>query len=195
VPTTPVDRRDLILERAAELFARQGVSATTVREIAEAVGILSGSLYHHFGSKDEIVEAIVAGFLHDLLQRYDEVLASGSSAKDRLRGLVRASLDTVVDHPRATEIYQNERHLQTTSGPAVVREGGLRVRSAWTSVLEEGMADGSLRSDVPVRVMYPLLRDSLWLTARWFKPTADYGYRELADDCWLIFGHGVVRPA
>jgi AcrR family transcriptional regulator len=69
----PLDRREVILREAAELFARQGVAATTVREIADAAGILSGSLYHHFTSKDEIVDAVVSSFLHDLRAAYDEV--------------------------------------------------------------------------------------------------------------------------
>ena len=70
----PTDRREVILREAAELFARQGVAATTVREIADAAGILSGSLYHHFASKDDIVDAVLSTFLTDLRKRYDEVL-------------------------------------------------------------------------------------------------------------------------
>jgi len=77
--TQAVDRRDVILERAADLFARQGVAATTVREIADAVGILSGSLYHHFASKDEIVDAIV-GFSHVGVQLTKQTLRSSLEA-------------------------------------------------------------------------------------------------------------------
>jgi AcrR family transcriptional regulator len=89
---TPLDRREVIMERAADLFAKQGVAATTVREIAEAVGILSGSLYHHFASKDAIVDAIVSSFMDDLVTRYSAVLASGTDPASRLRGLVLASI-------------------------------------------------------------------------------------------------------
>jgi AcrR family transcriptional regulator len=49
------DRRAVILARSAELFATRGVAATTVRDIGEAAGLLSGSLYHYFPSKDAIV--------------------------------------------------------------------------------------------------------------------------------------------
>ena len=73
----PQDRRGVILASAAELFARKGVSATTVREIADAVGILSGSLYHHFESKDAIVAEILAGYLRDIQDRYATVLEAG----------------------------------------------------------------------------------------------------------------------
>jgi TetR/AcrR family transcriptional regulator, cholesterol catabolism regulator len=188
--TQAVDRRDVILERAADLFARQGVAATTVREIADAVGILSGSLYHHFASKDEIVDAIVGSFMDDLVTRYDEVLASTDDPAQRLRGLVVSSLATVAGHPHATEIYQKDaRYL--SEGKAPVAENARLVRRAWIGVLEEGVEAGIFRSDVPVTVIYPLLRDGLWLTARWFKPTKTYGYDELAADYLKVFLDGI----
>jgi AcrR family transcriptional regulator len=62
----PGDRHDQILAAAAELFARKGVAATTVREIADQVGILSGSLYHHFDSKEAMVDEILSPYLKDL---------------------------------------------------------------------------------------------------------------------------------
>ena len=189
---TPVDRRDVILERAADLFAKQGVAATTVREIAEAVGILSGSLYHHFASKDEIVDAIVSSFMDDLVQRYDAVMAAGDDPHDRLVGLVKASIATSADHPHATEIYQNDaRYLQADDGPTIVRQSARAVRNAWISVLEDGAASGAFRNDVPVKVVYPLLRDGLWLTARWFVPTKTYGYDQLAEDYVKVFVEGL----
>lgn len=190
----PVDRREVILERAADLFAKQGVAATTVREIAEAVGILSGSLYHHFASKDAIVDAIVAGFMDDLVTRYDAVLTSETDPAARLRGLVHASIATSAEHPHATEIYQNDaRYLQAADGATVVRRSARAVRTAWIKVLEEGAASGAFRQDVPVKVMYPLLRDGLWLTARWFVPTKTYGYDALAADYVKVFLQGIGR--
>ena len=190
----PLDRRDVILERAADLFAKQGVAATTVREIAEAVGILSGSLYHHFPSKDAIVDAIVAAFMDDLVHRYDGVLASSSDPAARLRGLVHASIATSAEHPHATEIYQSDsRYLQAADGPTSVRQHARAVRAAWLKVLEEGAAAGVFRGDVPVKVIYPLLRDGLWLTARWFVPTKSYGFEQLADDYLKVFLEGIGR--
>ena len=192
--TTQVDRRDVILERAADLFAKQGVAATTVREIAEAVGILSGSLYHHFASKDDIVDAIVVSFMDDLVSRYDAVLAGTADPAERLRGLVEASIATSTEHPHATEIYQNDaRYLQAADGLTVVRDSARAVRQAWIQVLEEGAAAGVFRADVPVKVIYPLLRDGLWITARWFVPSRSYGHAQLATDYVKVFLEGIGR--
>jgi hypothetical protein len=59
-------------------------------------------------------------------------------------------------------------------------------------LLEEGRASGAFRRDVPVKVMYPLLRDGLWLTARWFRPTKAYGHEQLATDYWRMFSGGLI---
>jgi AcrR family transcriptional regulator len=90
--TEPRDRRELILSTAAEMFARKGIRSTTVREIADAVGVLSGSLYHYFSSKDEIVKEILMGFLDAIRARYDEVQAHGADAAETLREVVLVSL-------------------------------------------------------------------------------------------------------
>jgi AcrR family transcriptional regulator len=192
----PTDRREVILREAAELFAAQGVAGTTVREIADAAGILSGSLYHHFASKDDIVDAVLSAFLTELRKRYDEVLSSDGDVAVRLRGLVVASLETVAVHTRATEIYQNDAHrLFAENGYPYVEESAKAVRAAWVGLLEEGRQSGAFRDDIPVKVMYPLLRDGLWLTARWFRPTKAYGHEQLAEDYWRLFSGGLVAGA
>ena len=62
-------RRDELLSLAAAMFAERGLRATTVRDIADAAGILSGSLYHHFDSKEAIVDELLRDFLEGLFTR------------------------------------------------------------------------------------------------------------------------------
>ncbi|MEO6205332.1 MAG: TetR/AcrR family transcriptional regulator, partial [Mycobacteriales bacterium] len=169
---------------------------TTVREIADAAGILSGSLYHHFASKDDIADAVLSTFLTELRESYDQVLRAGGDAAEQLRGLVGASLATVAAHPHATEIYQNDAHrLFAENGYPYLEESAKAVRAAWVGLLEEGRAHGAFRNDVPVKVMYPLLRDGLWLTARWFRPTRAYGHEQLAADYWRLICDGLTSTS
>ena len=75
--TNDSERRAELLELAARMFAERGFRATTVRDIADAAGILSGSLYHHFDSKESMVDEILTGFLDELFGRYREIVAAG----------------------------------------------------------------------------------------------------------------------
>ena len=69
-------RRAELLGIAAELFAERGFRNTTVRDIADAAGILSGSLYHHFDSKEAMVDELLDTFQQELFATYDEIVAS-----------------------------------------------------------------------------------------------------------------------
>ena len=57
------------------MFAQRGLKATTVRDIADSAGILSGSLNHHFKSKEQMVEEVMRDFLDWLFSRYEEIIA------------------------------------------------------------------------------------------------------------------------
>jgi TetR/AcrR family transcriptional regulator, cholesterol catabolism regulator len=178
------DRRGLILTSAAEMFARKGIGATTVREIADAVGVLSGSLYHHFESKDAIVEEILTGYLDAIQTSYAQVLASGKSAPESLHDLVLTSLQVASDQPGATAIYQNELHYLRE------QERFTSVQRTWLRVIERGVADGSFRDDIAPRVFYRLIRDAVWLSVRWHRPDGTYPTAQLAEDITSIFLNG-----
>ena len=192
----PHDRRAGILACAAELFARKGVGATTVREIADAAGLLSGSLYHHFESKDAIVAEILTRYLAAIQDRYAAVLGSGKPPADSLHDLVLASLQVSTEQPDATTIYQNERpYLRERDRFAEVLADAAGIQRTWLLVIEKGVAEGSFRGDIVPRVFYRLIRDAVWLSARWHQPAGEYPTSQLADDITSIFLTGfAARP-
>ena len=187
----PQDRRGVILASAAELFARKGIGATTVREIADAVGMLSGSLYHHFESKDAIVAEILTGYLRAIRDRYAAVLASGKGPAESLHDLVLTSLQVASEQPQATAIYQNELHyLRERQRFAAVLAGAADIQRTWLLVIEKGVAEGSFRADIAPRVFYRLIRDAVWLSVRWHHPGDDYPTSQLAEDITAVFLEG-----
>ena len=192
----PQDRRAIILASAAELFARKGVGATTVREIADAAGILSGSLYHHFESKDAIVAEILTGYLRAIQDRYAAVLASGKGPAESLHDLVLTSLQVASEQPQATAIYQNDRAwLRERPRFADVLTGAADIQRTWLLVIEKGVAEGSFRADIAPRVFYRLIRDAVWLSVRWHHPAGEYPTSQLADDITAVFLDGFsARP-
>ncbi|MGN9910126.1 TetR/AcrR family transcriptional regulator [Phytohabitans sp. LJ34] len=189
----PVDRRESILASAAALFATKGVAATTVRQIADEVGILSGSLYHHFESKEAMVDEIISSFLEDLRARYKAVLDVQTDPRARLHDLVVASLEVVEAHPHATEIYQNDvNYLLQFDRFAYLRNAGKEVQTTWLQVIESGVAQGVFRADLDAKILYRLIRDAVWLSVRWFKPSKEYPTSRLAEDCTALFLDGLT---
>src|SRR3954467_9879755 len=96
-----VSRRDELLELAALMFAERGLRATTVRDIADAAGILSGSLYHHFDSKESMVDEILRQFLDGLFDRYREIVARELDPRGTLEAVVIASFQAIDEHNAA----------------------------------------------------------------------------------------------
>ncbi|HXC84538.1 MAG TPA: TetR/AcrR family transcriptional regulator [Trebonia sp.] len=191
--TEPQDRRELIVATAAEMFARKGIKATTVREIADAVGVLSGSLYHYFKSKDEIVQEILVEFLEETRARYAEVLGRGDGVADTLRELVLASLRVASQRPYATAIYQNQ--LQYLIDRPEFKEGSAEVQRVWLELIARGVAEGVFRDDISPRVFYRLIRDAVWMSWRDQHSDKRYSIEQLADAITSVFLDGfVARP-
>ena len=87
--------RGRILRAAAHLFVTRGFARTTVRELAAEVGILSGSLFHHFKSKAAILEAVMEEVIELNLDRMQRALAAARSPRARLRALIRCELTSI----------------------------------------------------------------------------------------------------
>jgi AcrR family transcriptional regulator len=192
-------RRAQIVQSAARLFAERGVGGTSVRDIADSVGVLSGSLYHHFVSKDALVVEILSSYLEDLVAGYREVVEADLRPRESVHGLVLASLTAAEAHPHATEIYQNElgRLRERPNETSSLTKAAAEVQRTWLSVLRAGVEAGDLRDDVPVTVFYRFIRDALFLSARWYRPGADYPVTRFAEHSTSLFLDGcsaVRRP-
>jgi AcrR family transcriptional regulator len=192
----PGDRHDQILAVAAELFARKGVAATTVREIADEVGILSGSLYHHFDSKEAMVDEILSPYLKDLGDACQGVMARPADPRSKLRDLIAECLGVVEAHPHATEVYQSDvNYLSQFERFGYLTAAAAQIRRVWLEVLNEGVAQGAFRPDLDARIVYRLMRDAIWPSVRWFRPSSEYPLSRFAEDCTSLFLDGLGAPA
>ncbi len=164
-------RRDELLQLAATMFAERGMRATTVRDIADSAGILSGSLYHHFSSKEEMVDEVLRGFLDWLFERYQQIVETEPNPLERLKGLFMASFEAIATRHAAVVIYQDEaKHLSSQERFAYVDERNKEQRKMWVDVLNQGIEEGYFRPDVDVDLVYRFIRDTTWVSVRWYQP-------------------------
>jgi AcrR family transcriptional regulator len=195
--TQPVvtDRRAELLAIAARLFAERGLRATTVRDIADASGILSGSLYHHFDSKESMVDEILRDFLDALFDRYREIVARGLDPRATLEAVVIASFEALDQHHAAVAIYQAEaRRLAEQPRFAYIPERLTEFRRMWHDVLRAGIADGSFRADLDVELSYRFLRDTVWVGVGWYRPGGKLPIDDIARQYLAIVLDGIAAP-
>jgi TetR/AcrR family transcriptional regulator, cholesterol catabolism regulator len=171
VDKAAVSRRDELLDLAATMFAERGLRATTVRDIADSAGILSGSLYHHFSSKEEMVDELLRGFLDWLFERYQEIVATEPNPLERLKGLFMASFEAIEDRHAQVVIYQDEaKRLSGQERFSYVEERNREQRKMWLDLLNQGIEDGYFRPDLDVDLVYRFIRDTTWVSVRWYQP-------------------------
>ncbi|WP_083472955.1 TetR/AcrR family transcriptional regulator [Frankia sp. R43] len=188
------ERRAAIVGLAADLFAERGYRATTVREIADAAGMLSGSLYHHFDSKESIIDELLSSYLDDLHREYEAIVERGGTAIDQIDGLVRAAFSSVARHRAAVTVFQNERvHLIQLPRFAYLTAAEQSTQRLWMKVLRDGIAAGQLRADLDPKITYRLLRDSVWVSVRWYSPSGRLSPDQLADHFLRMLLDG-IRP-
>ncbi|MFI6940927.1 TetR/AcrR family transcriptional regulator [Streptomyces sp. NPDC050418] len=174
-------RRGELLATAAEVFAAQGYNATTVRKIADEAGMLAGSLYYHFDSKEGILDEILSTFLDELWQGYDAVLAAGLGPRETIEALVTESFREIDRHRAAVAIYQKEsRHLAQQERFSYLVESQEKFEKAWLGTLERGVAAQVFRSDLDIRLTYRFVRDTVWVAASWYRPGGQHSPEEIA---------------
>ncbi len=162
------ERRTQMVELAGDLFAEKGFRATTVREIADAAGILSGSLYHHFDSKESIADEILSSFLDEVLADYRAAAASAGSPRAVLEQIVRSTSHTLARHRAALAMLQNDwTYFAGQPRFGYLRTAVREIERTWITQLDRGRESGDFRADLDVRLTYRLLRDVLWIPSQW----------------------------
>jgi AcrR family transcriptional regulator len=189
----PSERRDHLVALSAELFAEKGFRATTVREIADAAGILSGSLYHHFSSKESIADEILSRFLDEVLADYRAAIATGGTPREVLEAIARTGFSSLERHRAAIMMLQNDwNYFREHSQFGYLKTTLDEVERIWIGELKRGVKDGSFRADLDAKLTYRLFRDTIWVAVRWYRPGGRLGTKQLADQFSRILFEGVA---
>jgi AcrR family transcriptional regulator len=151
-------RREEILDTAASLFASSGIR-TSLREIGDACGILPGSLYHHFESKDAIVIELVQRYRDDLDQVAKSALDSlhepgTTSVEQRVIELAEAIATCAVRHRAALLLTLYEPPTTASDELAdLAVQTPTAITAAMTEILSAGHAAGTLRAEVDAEAL------------------------------------------
>jgi AcrR family transcriptional regulator len=185
-------RRQELLAIAAHLFAQKGFRNTTVRDIADAAGILSGSLYHHFDSKESMVDEILSTFQEELFGQYDEILAGSDDPRSKLERAVLVSFEAIDKFHDEVAIFQNDAaYLLTFDRFAYLGTRNQQSRAVWLTLLQDGIDAGALRSDLDVELTYRFIRDTVWVAVAWYRPGGRRTHTEIAQQYLSILLEGI----
>lgn len=178
--TRGADRATQLLDVAARLFHERGAGDVGMRAIAEAAGVTTGSLYHHFASKNEILYRICLSMTQEFVDSHLPVLEQPGSPAERLRSLVRAHIVFFWDRHHWLSVAFRELRSLDPDQHAEVTSHRRRYQHAIRHVIADGVDRGELVA-VDSGMSAVALLDMVNGINDWFDPAGDLSIEELAD--------------
>lgn len=166
----PTSARGRLLQEAARLFRDKGYERTTVRDLAAAVGIQSGSLFHHFKTKEEILKAVMVETIRLNTALMQAAADGADSPRGKLRALIRAELESINGQTgEAMAVLVYEWRSLSEASQAEVLELREIYEGLWLSVLKELATSGDITAE-PF-IVRRMLTGALSWTVTWYRPS------------------------
>jgi AcrR family transcriptional regulator len=173
-------RGDEILVAAARMFWEKGYAATSVADIADAVGLLKGSLYHYISSKEELLFRIVDSAHRDALEAIKKKLI-GRGAVEGIRTFVRESVVFVAEHPeQSAAFYLQWRHL-TGEHLRTIRAIREENEALLEQLIRRGQEDGTVRADTDAKLLTLCAFSSITSLHNWYRRGGSWSPSQLGD--------------
>ena len=168
-PSVTRPREAELLCVATGLFRERGFHATSMQDLAEALGMNRGSLYHYIESKDDLLWWIVSGALDRLRAQVEPILAGNGPAVECLRGAIAGHLTFAADHGDELALVQIELRSLAPDRRADLIERRDAYEHRWRVTLEAAFEEGSLRPTDVRLTGIAILSACNWFT-QWYRP-------------------------
>jgi TetR/AcrR family transcriptional regulator, cholesterol catabolism regulator len=185
-------KKDLILQKAAAMFREKGFAATSMRDLAETVGIEAASLYNHIRSKNEILEAICFDVANRFNANLDIVEVSKQASIPKVESLLRFHIRQMVENYE--EVYVADREWKHLEEPYLSNFQNQRrtYRKKFASIIEEGIQKSEIKKiDAPTAVL--IMLHAVSGIESWHRSKARINDRELEDNMVMIMIDGLRK--
>lgn len=182
-----------IIDAAVRIFARKGYYHSRVSDIAREAGMAAGTIYLYFRTKDEILVTLFRDTMAHFVASVRKAVAEEPDAVAKLRRLVRLHFEMLEENPALAEVLQ----VELRQGHKFFRGASAHEVSAYfaliAAVIEEGVAQGQLRSSVPVKVATKALFGAMdQMATSWVLGKRAYRLVDTAESVADIFLRGVA---
>jgi len=186
-------RRKQLYDAAARLFAAQGYHATSLRELAQALGMNKSSLYHYFDSKQELLYRLLDEYIAEALAEIERICAGGQSALDKLAAFMRFYTRFYAADIERLNLLVNEVDNLEPRYRAVLEAKERRYLAALEGILAQLQEEG-LMKDLPLPVAAFAFFGMVHYTRKWYRPRGAVKPGQLAEMFLEIFSRGVLAP-
>lgn len=161
---TPATRQSILLA-AARVFAARGYEAATIRDIASAVDLLPGSLYHHFASKDALIEELYRAGIDHIIKAVQEAVEGVDDPWERLEAVCRTHIETIADGGLLASVLSKD----LPAAPPELVEKLVAERDRYDKVFAAFISDLGKFTPLEARLLRLQILGSLNWATRWFR--------------------------
>ena len=183
--------RENILQAAAHIFQKKGYHATSMQDIADAVDLKKGSLYHHVDSKQDILFALLNEALELILERLQFVAEQDIPSEQKVRQAMGAYFSFLAENPSLSSVLLLEyRSLEEEYKKLHIPRRD-QVDQLWQTLISEGSSQGDFHSLEPGLVSKALLGVLNW-TITWYREDGPLSAEQIADQFTDLFLVGLL---
>jgi TetR/AcrR family transcriptional regulator, cholesterol catabolism regulator len=188
----PAETRDALRKSALKLFEERGYPTTSVEDIVSEAGLTKGAFYHHFSSKEELLQLIHDAYVDSILATLEAVVAQHSDPEDQVRELMRASILGLDEFRSHIIVYMQDRRFITGEWQNEVSAKRDAIDRLMQGAIERGVAGGQFRKDVSPRLIsFGIIGMSAWII-QWWRPDGPLSLEEIAQQ-YIDFALGGLR--
>ena len=187
-----ISRKEAIKNAAARLFRKRGFKATSLRDIAEAVGIKAASIYNHIKSKQELLSELLMEIAIIFTKEMRMIQQTSLDAKQKLERLIALHVRLTIEHTDAIALIAGEWvHLEEEEKLQYVR---LRdeYENQFKSIIEQGKAEGLFKQLDTEIILFSTLSTLRWLYS-WYSRNRDFDPIELERQMTACLIHGMLK--
>jgi len=181
----------LILERAAGVFARKGFEGASMRDLSRSTGISLSGLYHYVSSKQQLLHRIQMDAFSQILEQLESRLAGVTDPEERIRILIRNHLDYFLTHPLEMKVFTHEADALVAPYRGEVAGIKRRYYELALKLFRDLQRAGRARALAPRVAVLALFGMMNWIYT-WHHPDSDPQARELAEVITALFLRGAL---
>jgi AcrR family transcriptional regulator len=186
--------RETILDAATQLFGASGYTGTTMRDLANAVGVLPGSLYAHIDNKESLLIEIVEDGIDRFLAAVRPIAAKSGPADQRMRDAIKAHVQVVAENPERTlVVFHQWRFLGGRNRTRIVRKRG-QYESLFSAIQQDGIDSGIFNAELDPRIAVLTVLGALNWTPEWFSPEGPASAGDVGDRLADALLSGLLAP-
>lgn len=190
--TVKKSRKEQIEEKATALFEERGYAATSMRDLAQVLGIEAASLYSHIKSKEEILQKICFRMADEFFNAWNEVELENRSQADKMEKAMIAHVKVITKDTAASAVFFNEwRHL---SEPHLSQFLAMRndYEGRFISIITDGMTSGEF-NEVDAKFTMLTVLSSLNWTHNWYKSSGNLSPEEVGRRLSSLLLNGLKK--